>query len=331
MTERHKHRLPERLRKREAERKAALEKKKQDEDATAKDNIQHFLLEFAKAKSEIEEKLSGLSDVKEDLNLAFDELNMAIQKLQKFVSDSVLFLPSYNLQSSQQHISQLQTMLTTKQDDLMPKKKFAFTMRKKERDPSLDSDLPREDKHNKLSIPLLISNASMQCGFSNKQDENLSMQDCEINGYDVILDSLSRCDVKLFGSPLTLHVTNCSECKIFSGPVCSSVFIDNCKNCTFLVACQQLRTHRTTCSVFYLHVTSKGIIEDCNDIKFAPYNWNYPEIDVHYKTSGLDKTKNNWNRIDDFNWLSANEPSPHWKVIEESNRVKSWDETSLYT
>ena len=67
-------------------------------------------------------------------------------------------------------------MLATKQDDLMPKKKFAFTMRKKERDPSLDSDLPREDKHNKLSIPLLISNASMQCGFSNKQDENLSMQ-----------------------------------------------------------------------------------------------------------------------------------------------------------
>ena len=57
---------------------------------------------FATFLTEIEEKLSGLSDVKEDLNLAFDELNMAIQKLQKFVSDSVLFLPSYNLQSSQQ-------------------------------------------------------------------------------------------------------------------------------------------------------------------------------------------------------------------------------------
>ena len=53
--------------------------------------------------TEIEEKLSDLNDVKEeDLNLAFDELNMSIQKLQKFVSDSVLFLPSYNLQSSQQ-------------------------------------------------------------------------------------------------------------------------------------------------------------------------------------------------------------------------------------
>ena len=52
---------------------------------------------------EIEARLSGLGDVKEEhLNVAFDELNAEIQKLQKLVSDSVLFLPSYNLQSSQQ-------------------------------------------------------------------------------------------------------------------------------------------------------------------------------------------------------------------------------------
>ena len=52
---------------------------------------------------EIEERISGLGDIKEEeLNSAFDELNTEIQKLQKLVSDSVMFLPSYNLQSSQQ-------------------------------------------------------------------------------------------------------------------------------------------------------------------------------------------------------------------------------------
>lgn len=285
MSEQHKHRLPERLRKREAERKAALEKKKQDKDETIKDNVQHFVSEFTKGKLEIEDKISDLGDVKEEnLNSAFDELNTAIQKLQKLVSDSVLFLPSYNLQSSQQYVCHLQTMFASKQDELMPKKKFAFTTRKKERGATGDLNIHGEDKHDVLSgTPLSISNASMQCGFSNKQDEKLSMLASEINGYDVILDSLSRCDVKLFGSPLTLHINNCSECKIFSGPVCSSVFVDNCRNCTFIVACQQLRTHRTTSSTFYLHVTSKGIIEDCCDIKFTPYNWNYPELDAHYK------------------------------------------------
>lgn len=66
-------------------------------------------------------------------------------------------------------------MLATKQDELMPKKKFTFTTRKNERDISDGDSLPREDKNNK-HIPLLITSALMQCGFSNKQDEKLSMQ-----------------------------------------------------------------------------------------------------------------------------------------------------------
>ena len=48
---------------------------------------------------------------------------------------------------------------------------------------------------------------------------------------------------------------------------------------------------------------------------------------IYLQTSGLDRNKNNWNNIDDFNWLSVNEHSPNWTVIEESKRVKSWEET----
>ena len=56
-------------------------------------------------------------------------------------------------------------------------------------------------------------------------------------------------------------------------------------------------------------------------------------IDSHIilQISGLDKTKNNWNKIDDFNWLSVNEHSPNWEVIEESNRVKNWEELDATT
>ena len=75
-------------------------------------------------------------------------------------------------------MSHLQTLFATKEDELMPKKKFTFTTRKKERDASDDSNLPREDKQSELSRPLLFSSASTQCGFSNKQDEKLSMNVC---------------------------------------------------------------------------------------------------------------------------------------------------------
>ena len=45
----------------------------------------------------------------------------------------------------------------------------------------------------------------------------------------------------------------------------------------------QLRVHVTVDSIFYLHVTSRAIIEDCSHVKFAPYAWTYPGIQDHFK------------------------------------------------
>ena len=47
--------------------------------------------------------MSDASNVKQDeLQLFFDEVNTAIQQLQKLVTDSTLFLTSYDLRTSQQ-------------------------------------------------------------------------------------------------------------------------------------------------------------------------------------------------------------------------------------
>jgi hypothetical protein len=79
--------------------------------------------------------------------------------------------------------------------------------------------------------------------------------------------------------------------------------------CTFVVACQQLRTHETTDSDFYLHVTSKGIVEDCSRTRFAPYSFRYDGSDDDFAESGLSSDVNHWNEIDDFNWLSSDQVS----------------------
>ncbi|XP_065908728.1 tubulin-specific chaperone C-like isoform X2 [Dysidea avara] len=328
MTEQYTHKIPERLRQREAERKALLEKKKQVKDASAEDSIKRFSLDFAKRKLDIESQLSNSSNVKqEELQLFFDEVNVAIQQLQKLVTDSTMFLTSYDLRTSQHHVNHLQTMLAEKQDQLMPKKKFTFTKRTKEKETSSYDVVSDKDKNAGQLISTAILTNPLQHGIFSKRDEICVMKESEINAQDIVVNELTGCEVKLFGSPSTLHITNCVDCKIFSGPVCSSVFVDNCKSCIFVVACQQLRTHQTEHSSFYLHVTSKGIIEDCTEIKVAPYNWKYPELLVHYQVSGLDTTTNNWNKIDDFNWLSVNEPSPHWKVMNESERIIDWKES----
>jgi len=32
-----------------------------------------------------------------------------------------------------------------------------------------------------------------------------------------------------------------------------------------------------------------------------------------------------WRRVEDFQWLQAEKPSPHWRVLEESERRKMWE------
>ena len=88
----------------------------------------------------------------------------------------------------------------------------------------------------------------------------------EIESRDVIMNKLrngtvlGKIVVRILGSPGTLHITNMDNVTVLCGPVRTSIFVENCNNCDFVVACQQLRIHTTRKSNFYLHVTSKVII-----------------------------------------------------------------------
>ncbi|CAI9592299.1 unnamed protein product, partial [Staurois parvus] len=119
-----------------------------------------------------------------------------------------------------------------------------------------------------------------------------------------------------------------SGCRVLCGPVSTSIFVDNCRDCLFAFPCQQLRTHTTRDSRFYLHVTSRAIIEDCTNLRFSPFTWSYPEILEDYRLSGLDRSRNNWDQVDDFNWLAMGVKSPNWSVIPEEERVTTGSETS---
>jgi hypothetical protein len=151
----------------------------------------------------------------------------------------------------------------------------------------------------------------------------------EIDGKDVVLSALSDCRVILRGAPSTVHMNDLTNCVLLCGPTSGSTFIDDCASCTFVVACQQLRVHRTTKSAFYLHVTSRAIIEDCSSVTFAPYSWKCSTLEDDFRRAGLDIQRNNWNCVDDFNWLASNTPSPHWSVMDTSQRVSYLDDGSI--
>jgi hypothetical protein len=329
--------LTERLQKREEERLRSVQQRKtaKDNATVVKETGQFFDEQFTKIREDMEIRLK-CSDITGSATKHFDDLVVDLQKLQKFLTDSTRFLSSYKVQQAQLRINQLKLAIEEKRRQVEPKKKFAFKSEKKRMGAQVPvtTDLVASDEKPKSSGtiegPIHQGSAPNECGFSERCDETLRMFGENIDYKDVMLSSLTACRVELRGAPSTVHMNAMQNCTVLCGPTSGSVFIDDCSQCTFVVACHQLRVHRTTQTNFYLHVTSRAIIEDCSTVTFAPYNWSYDGLDNDFSKASLDHTRNNWNSVDDFNWLASDTPSPNWSVMEADQRVTSWaqDNTS---
>lgn len=321
--------MKERLQKRNQARIEDAERRKEEKESrsVAEEKDKYFSETFNRERVCIEELLSDCSGAdRAVVSQRLEEATAKTAQLQKFLNDSVLFLTQYELRQSQAALQKLQSSLAETREKALPKKKFAFRARTKAADkaPAPDAATPAAAA-TAASGEVDGAAAAEQCGFSNMDNEVLTKTSEEIQKRDVLLTHLSSCKVRLFGSPSTLHLKHIDSCEILCGPVSSSVFVDQCKNSTLVFPCQQLRTHNTTDTQVYLHVTSRAIIEDCHGVSFAPFSWSYPTLEEDFSVSGLDRDRNNWDQVDDFNWLAAGTPSPNWTVISEADRKTNWD------
>lgn len=317
------------LQKREAERLAQVQKKKEENESqnlSVQQSLQLFLDSFNSELKTLEDVLLNSSSIAPSgLVNHFDDLSQRTHKLQRVVSESTMFLPPYELKKAQNLIVSLQSRIQEKRDELIPKRKFAFKMSNKRMEKKAAPinvakfDQIDEAKPSKSEDDMIIELAA--CKFVGFSNETLEKYSEDIDQKDVAIAELNDCVVRLFGAPSAVHINKLKNCKIFSGPVSGSIFIRECTNCTFVLPCHQLRIHSTANSHFYIHVTSKAIVEDCNNVKFAPYSWDYKNLDEHFVKSGLMRDRNNWDKVDDFNWLVANEQSPNWSVLKESERI----------
>lgn len=161
-------------------------------------------------------------------------------------------------------------------------------------------------------------------GFQGVTDQTLTMASSQVKNQDITLRDLQNCNVIVYGAPSALLMNKLKGCTVLCGPVSGAVFIEDCLSCNFVFPCHQLRVHSTTDSKFYLHVTSRAIVEDCSHVGFAPFNWEYEALQSDFKSAGLDPLENNWSIVNDFNWLKTDEPSPNWFIISEDQRANKW-------
>ncbi|XP_068021191.1 tubulin-specific chaperone C [Melanerpes formicivorus] len=316
--------LPERLQRREAERQQGVERQRQKKEAQVvkEEQSEFFVAAFAREREAVEALIVAGQ---------LEEAAARLQGLQKMLTESVRFLAPYEVRQGQEAVARLQGDLAVRRQQLQPKKKFAFRALKKEAAPGREPR-PAEPAWPVVAAPAPGHGAAEGepggpplCGFSGVQDEELELGSLELLQRDVVLSGLRGCRVRLRGNANTLRVRDCRGCTVLCGPVSTSVLVDGCNDCVLVLACQQLRTHRTRDSSFYVQVTSRAVIEDCTKVSFAPYTWSYPGIEGDFESSGLDRNRNNWNLVDDFDWLATDKPSPNWSLIPEQERISCWD------
>ena len=309
---------------REDERLSAQHSKRAEKQGlqVAEETTEYFKARFNEIQRNIETKLDNMENVSTENKPSYiEELLSDVSHLQKLLTDSIHFLSQFSIKATQSTITNLNNKIQDKKSQCVPKKKFGF--KTKSSKPVLDNVDHIKNKstsgNQKDKFQLLLGNSSLD--IKNLKDSEVTKHHDEIDSKDVTLSELSGCKVMLLGSASAVHIFRVSDSQIFIGPVKGSILIESCVNCTFVAACQQMRIHKTTESVFRIHVTSRAIIEECSSLKFAPLSWSYESFENDFKSSGLDRNTNNWNLVEDFNWLVSDVPSPNWSIVPEERSI----------
>ncbi|XP_011500072.1 PREDICTED: tubulin-specific chaperone C [Ceratosolen solmsi marchali] len=333
--------LLERICRRDRERKNIIEKRKEEKQQliVESEQLSYFKNIFYSRCKTIKDWLDSTESVPDSkLSKIFDNVQSEIIILKTYLFDSKIFLKAYDLRRAQDTLQILENDATQLETKLIPRKKFGFKNRRVFNTSVQSSDVTDDLKDLKIAESIATNGVGKQnnkqicnrygdntCMLLGKVDEKLVLDAENVNKNDVLLSDLKRCTVRVYGTPNTLHMVSLVQCTVLIGPVTTSVLVDNCHDSQFAFACQQLRLHTSTNCTIYLHITSRAIIEDSTKIFVAPYNWTYEDQMNHFKLAGLNPKINNWNSIDDFNWLTKEKISPNWSVLEPDKRVKSWD------
>jgi len=313
----------------EVAQRSEQRKNEQTNRNTELETADAFLSSFNEMKGKLEEDLASVDALNEDKNAAMNKFDSILRDhgfIQQYLNESHMFLASFQVKKSQEILTQLEVDIHKKMEEIKPKKRFGFRAKAPKSAKPVVATLKTEDitdSSSKTSILDKILSDNF-FGFKDKNDEELVMESSAIYNRQLNLQNLENCTVKVLGNPSTIQAANLTNCRVFIGPTMRSAFIKQCCNCTFVMACQQVRIHDTKDTEFYLHVTGAAIIESCSNVGFAPYNLEYSELQDHYLASGLDRNTNNWDKVEDFKWINEKEMSPNMYLIEENKRGKSW-------
>lgn len=148
--------------------------------------------------------------------------------------------------------------------------------------------------------------------IAGREKEVIVRKPGSLRGEGITLDRLEECEVYICDKTAQVFLDFCKRSLVLVGPCESSIFVRDCEDCTFWLACQQLRTNNCKRCTFHLHAKTEPIIETSEDLAFAPWAARYPGCSSHFQQAGFDPQKNMWNAIFDFSGVKSHS---HWRIL----------------
>jgi len=244
------------------------------------------------------------------LNDLFPEFN----ELRDYISGLGYSLTSFDRQSYKEQLEKLEKRMGEVKAKLEPPKKFAFS-KKTRKDETKTPESCEDTTLKSSSTPQNGAGfGSLISGIENKENETIRFDQKQLTPTFKLVN-LKNCEIFLDGALGVLYFKDLENCRINTGVVRGSIFIDGVKDCQLQLIAQQIRIHNSVNTTFLTYVTSDIIIEHCDKLVFGKYNYYYPNLQQDLIGSSFQEKQNNWKIVKDFNWLKA-EASPNFNIIE---------------
>jgi len=149
-----------------------------------------------------------------------------------------------------------------------------------------------------------------------------------VQGQPFVIDNCNDCTLLVLDHCAQAQIDNVSDSKIFIGASADSVFVRNCSNCIFTVACGQLRTRDCQNCTFNLYCKTEPVIETSSNLKFGPFNGAYPGhrgdlLDAGLEEEDVDGNDDKWRNVFDFNDPSKT-GEKNWRLLRPDERQALW-------
>ena len=185
---------------------------------------------------------------------------------------------------------------------------------------STDAPAPVEEVPKEKKVPIWERRKNLNIEdymFKGRSGETLVRNPGQVDGQQFVVEEVEDCDLWLLDHSATVSVDKATNSRFFIGPCASSVFIRDCTNCKFVVACQQMRLRDCKGLDILIYCKTQPILEPSDTIRVGCFDVFYDGLQQQFDAAELVPWTNPWCPWHDFNPTGGSEEQGNWTLLPE--------------